>query len=441
MKKTFLILVISVFFIGVINAASITVDKPNASTTWYIGDTYTIYWTAKGEMDGFVRIRLKEKDCGAVKVIIVNNTDNDGKYYPFTIPATVQPGQYSIIVRTMDGLTWGCSKNFTIDNKIKPGKSEVKLKKSEISVSKKPSFINPKGGEWIIRGTMKIQWTSMGIRSKWKLRLNQNGNPIGLIKKGIVPNVLLHEWRVGELGRKWAKPGDNFSIQLVYKIGDQIHRIDSAPFSIRIRPMLKAYPIVIKRPNINSKWRTGAIHIIKWRTKLKQPFIIQLYDSTGQIYRDAIGQFNPLERVDYAGKYTFKWDIALAYKWAPGDYTIRISTLDNKVAGLSERFTLLKAFSTNLKSKSVSQSGDTDKDGMPNVWEIQFGLNPNDAQDATKDVDNDGLNNLNEYQYGTNPTNPDSDGGGQLDGSEVKAGLDPLDPSDDHGLPTPAGSS
>jgi hypothetical protein len=78
---------------------------------------------------------------------------------------------------------------------------------------------------------------------------------------------------------------------------------------------------------------------------------------------------------------------------------------------------------------------------MPNVWEIQFGLNPHDAQDAIKDFDNDGLKNLNEYQCGTDPTNPDTDGGGQQDGSEVKTGQDPLDPSDDQGLPKPAGWS
>ena len=33
--------------------------------------------------------------------------------------------------------------------------------------------------------------------------------------------------------------------------------------------------------------------------------------------------------------------------------------------------------------------------------------------------------------YGTDPNNPDTDGGGALDGAEVARGTDPLDPSDD----------
>ncbi len=47
---------------------------------------------------------------------------------------------------------------------------------------------------------------------------------------------------------------------------------------------------------------------------------------------------------------------------------------------------------------------DTDGDGMPNDWEIQYGFNPNDATDAAKDFDGDGVSNLDEYKAGTNPT-------------------------------------
>jgi hypothetical protein len=47
------------------------------------------------------------------------------------------------------------------------------------------------------------------------------------------------------------------------------------------------------------------------------------------------------------------------------------------------------------------------------------------------DADYDGLTNSEEYQQGTDPNNPDTDGGGENDGSEVDFGSDPLDPSDD----------
>jgi hypothetical protein len=47
---------------------------------------------------------------------------------------------------------------------------------------------------------------------------------------------------------------------------------------------------------------------------------------------------------------------------------------------------------------------DSDGDGMPDAWEKQFGLNPNDASDAAMDKDNDGYTNLEEYLNGTDPT-------------------------------------
>ena len=47
---------------------------------------------------------------------------------------------------------------------------------------------------------------------------------------------------------------------------------------------------------------------------------------------------------------------------------------------------------------------DTDGDGMPDGWEVQYNLNPVDPGDATTDLDVDGFTNLHEYQKGTSPT-------------------------------------
>ena len=46
---------------------------------------------------------------------------------------------------------------------------------------------------------------------------------------------------------------------------------------------------------------------------------------------------------------------------------------------------------------------DTDKDGIPDDWEKQYGYNPNDPADAKSDFDKDGFDNLAEYNAGTDP--------------------------------------
>jgi uncharacterized protein (DUF1800 family) len=72
---------------------------------------------------------------------------------------------------------------------------------------------------------------------------------------------------------------------------------------------------------------------------------------------------------------------------------------------------------------------DTDKDGMPDVWEDANSFNKLSAADATLDADGDGLNNRDEFLVGTNPRNPDTDGDGISDGVERQYGSNPLDPN------------
>ncbi len=47
---------------------------------------------------------------------------------------------------------------------------------------------------------------------------------------------------------------------------------------------------------------------------------------------------------------------------------------------------------------------DTDKDGIPDDWELKYGLNPNDATDAAKDLNKNGISNLDEFKLGFDPT-------------------------------------
>jgi hypothetical protein len=74
---------------------------------------------------------------------------------------------------------------------------------------------------------------------------------------------------------------------------------------------------------------------------------------------------------------------------------------------------------------TTDQSPDSDGDGMPDWWEVKYGLNPKDASDANQDLDGDGLTNLEEFKLGTDPTNKDTDG----DGVNDKEDPEPLNPN------------
>jgi hypothetical protein len=64
----------------------------------------------------------------------------------------------------------------------------------------------------------------------------------------------------------------------------------------------------------------------------------------------------------------------------------------------------LAAILLSFSSFANADLQDTDADGMPDAWEISYGFNPTDAQDAVADADHDGVDNLGEYYGGTSPT-------------------------------------
>jgi len=79
-------------------------------------------------------------------------------------------------------------------------------------------------------------------------------------------------------------------------------------------------------------------------------------------------------------------------------------------------------YTFDLTDPSDDAWADSDHDGMPNLWESNYGLNPFDHSDNITDDDiggPDGLTNVEEYQFGTNPLIADSDGDTVIDGDEV----------------------
>jgi hypothetical protein len=86
--------------------------------------------------------------------------------------------------------------------------------------------------------------------------------------------------------------------------------------------------------------------------------------------------------------------------------------------------TVYSEYSEEASAKTAGNI-DTDGDGLPDWWETNNGLNPNDPNDTALDADNDGLSNFEEYQNGTKPQKKDTDDDGMPDGWEVDYGLDP----------------
>jgi hypothetical protein len=75
-------------------------------------------------------------------------------------------------------------------------------------------------------------------------------------------------------------------------------------------------------------------------------------------------------------------------------------------------------------------NSDTDRDGLPDEWELLYFGNLD--QNADGDPDGDGLTNLQEYLAGADPTKTDTDGDGISDAEELRLGLDPLKADQDN---------
>jgi hypothetical protein len=53
----------------------------------------------------------------------------------------------------------------------------------------------------------------------------------------------------------------------------------------------------------------------------------------------------------------------------------------------------------------ITTVADNDRDGLPDNYEVNYGLSTNDMLDAVGDLDGDGMRNLDEYRAGTDPAN------------------------------------
>ena len=86
--------------------------------------------------------------------------------------------------------------------------------------------------------------------------------------------------------------------------------------------------------------------------------------------------------------------------------------------GLADRFEDANGNGEVDEGETDPRDMDSDDDGMPDGWEVQFGLDPL-GDDIGQDPDGDGFNNLEEYTYGTNPIVGDDPNTVDIDGHLV----------------------
>lgn len=73
-------------------------------------------------------------------------------------------------------------------------------------------------------------------------------------------------------------------------------------------------------------------------------------------------------------------------------------------------------------SVRASSTLDSDRDGLNDAWEFQYGFDPMLHADSALDAEGDGLANSNEFAIGSHPLQSDTDGDGSGDASEYIAG-------------------
>ncbi|MCW5556819.1 MAG: alpha/beta hydrolase [Verrucomicrobiae bacterium] len=91
---------------------------------------------------------------------------------------------------------------------------------------------------------------------------------------------------------------------------------------------------------------------------------------------------------------------SLATSKVPTGFVLAAPFSDADADGLSDEF-------ERRVSRTSIANADSDGDGMPDGWEVQYGLNPNVA-DGHKDNDGDGIVNTLEYLHGRNPIRADA---------------------------------
>lgn len=135
--------------------------------------------------------------------------------------------------------------------------------------------------------------------------------------------------------------------------------------------------------------------------------------------RNADALFEKESNADVA----FEHSVTLVRLEAASVYYVKVTIYN--LAGVAVDSSIIR-----FTTSALDDVSDSDGDGLPDFWEVQNGLDPQDPSDAGLDLDDDGLTNREEFAAMSDPNDDDSDDDGMPDGWEVDRGLNPNDASD-----------
>ena len=214
---------------------------------------------------------------------------------------------------------------------------------------------SPNGNEnWEIGSTKLIKWDISNISNKLRIVLFREGQSTKyVIAKDLNPGTNFHSWIVGDYLSGKVPAGSGYKIRVREQTtGTIISDQSDGPFTISkkgfhiVPGRLVLKKITVTSPDKNSKWETGKSFTIKWTWNGSGELKVQLYNYNGKKFLRDIGK---------SSTGSLNWFIPQdVYKW-PGNYTIRVSTLDNRIEDFSDMFHI----STQAKTANYTVNGQT----------------------------------------------------------------------------------